>query len=259
MPDLIQLEYLQEKLQQLLAESLFAIYLYGSAVDGGLGPESDLDLLVVITQALTLQQRKQLAETLLQISHPIGAAQRALEVTIVRKDHILSGSYPLSYELQFGEWLRDELSQGDMLSEHADPDLSILLKKAQLHHRSLFGPSLTQWSVEIPDQQLWQAMADTYPSIVAHWDEDADERNQILALCRIYFSLVTNEIAPKDQAAQWVIAQLPPQHQPVLQRMVQEYKGEIEKQNWQQQHHALQPVVDFLSSKIDERFKQKKV
>lgn len=46
MSDFIQLEYLQEKLQQLLAESLFAIYLYGSAVDGGLGPESDLDVLV---------------------------------------------------------------------------------------------------------------------------------------------------------------------------------------------------------------------
>ncbi len=53
MSDFIQLEYLQEKLQQLLAESLFAIYLYGSAVDGGLGPESDLDVLVVVTQPLT--------------------------------------------------------------------------------------------------------------------------------------------------------------------------------------------------------------
>ena len=257
MSETLQLEQLTGYLQQLLGESLFAIYLYGSAVDGGLGPESDLDILVVVSQALTLPQRQQLAETLLQISHPIGAAQRALEVTIVRKDHILSGSYPLSYELQFGEWLRDELSQGDMLSEHADPDLSILLKKAQLHHRSLFGPSLTQWSVEIPDQQLWQAMADTYPSIVAHWNEDADERNQILALCRIYFSLVTNEIAPKDQAAQWVIAQLQPQHQPVLQRMSQEYKGKIAKQNWQDEHQAIQPIVDFLSSRIDEQLKKK--
>ena len=257
MSETLQLEQLTGYLQQLLGESLFAIYLYGSAVDGGLGPESDLDILVVLSQALTLPQRQQLAETLLQISHPIGAAQRALEVTIVRKDHILSGSYPLSYELQFGEWLRDELSQGDMLSEHADPDLSILLKKAQLHHRSLFGPSLTQWSVEIPDQQLWQAMADTYPSIVAHWNEDADERNQILALCRIYFSLVTNEIAPKDQAAQWVIAQLQPQHQSVLQRMSQEYKGKIAKQNWQDEHQAIQPIVDFLSSRIDEQLKKK--
>lgn len=252
-----QLEQLTGYLQQLLGESLFAIYLYGSAVDGGLAPESDLDVLVVLSQAMTLPQRQQLAETLLQISHPVGAAQRALEVTIVRKDHILSASYPLSYELQFGEWLRDELSQGDILGEHADPDLSILLKKAQMHHQTLFGPDLNSWSVMIPDQQLWQAMADTYPSIVAHWDEDADERNQILALCRIYFSLVANEIAPKDQAAQWVIAQLQPQHQPVLQRMVQEYKGEIEKQNWQQQHHALQPVVDFLSLKIDEQFRQR--
>ena len=257
MSETLQLEQLTASLQQLLGEALFGIYLYGSAVDGGLGPESDLDLLVVITQALTLQQRKQLAETLLQISHPIGAVQRALEVTIVHKDHILSGSYPLSYELQFGEWLRDELNQGVILSEHADPDLSILLKKAQMHHRTLLGPSFSQWSTEIPVPQLWQAMADTYPSIVAHWNEDADERNQILALCRIYFSLMTNEIVPKDQAAHWVIAQLPSLHQPILQRMIQEYKGEIGKQNWQQQHQALSPVVDFLSSKIDEQFNKK--
>ena len=42
---------------------------------------------------------------------------------------------------------------------------------------------LDQWAPEISDQELWQAMSDTYPEIVAHWDEDADERNQILALC----------------------------------------------------------------------------
>ena len=257
MSETLQLEQLTESLQQLLGESLFAIYLYGSAVDGGLGPESDLDVLVVVNQALTLHQRQQLAETLLKISYPIGAAQRALEVTIVLKAQILSGSYPLSYELQFGEWLREELNQGALLRTHTDPDLSILLKKAQVHHRSLLGPSLTQWSTAIPEQHLWQAMADTYPSIVAHWDEDADERNQILALCRIYFSLITNEIVPKDQAAHWVIAQLPSLHQPILQRMIQEYKGEIRKQNWQQQHHALGPVVDFLSSKIDEQFNKK--
>jgi len=257
MSETLQLEQLTRSLQQLLGESLFAIYLYGSAVDGGLGPESDLDVLVVVSQALTLQQRQQLAETLLHISQPIGNVQRALEVTIVRKDHIVSGSYPLSYELQFGEWLREELSQGALLRAYTDPDLSILLKKAQMHHRTLFGPSLTQWSTVIPEQHLWQAMADTYPSIVAHWDEDADERNQILALCRIYFSLMTNEIAPKDQAAHWVMVQLPPQHQPVLQRMIQEYKGEIGKQSWQQQHQALAPVVDFLSMKIEVLIQQK--
>ncbi|MFD4735731.1 nucleotidyltransferase domain-containing protein [Streptomyces sp. NPDC058423] len=66
MSETLQLEQLTESLQQLLGESLFAIYLYGSAVDGGLGPESDLDVLVVVNQALTLHQRQQLAETYLK-------------------------------------------------------------------------------------------------------------------------------------------------------------------------------------------------
>ena len=84
----------------------------------------------MVNQALTLHQRQQLTETLLKISYPIGAAQRPLEVTIVLKEQILSGSYPLSYELQFGEWLREELNQGALLRAHTDPDLSILLKKS---------------------------------------------------------------------------------------------------------------------------------
>ncbi len=87
MSDFIQLEYLQEKLQQLLAESLFAIYLYGSAVDGGLGPESDLDVLVVVTQPLTSALREQLAQELLKISQPVGELQRPLEVTILFSVH----------------------------------------------------------------------------------------------------------------------------------------------------------------------------
>ena len=231
MPDLIQLEYLQEKLQQLLAESLFAIYLYGSAVDGGLGPESDLDVLVVVTQPLTSALREQLAQELLKISQPVGELQRPLEVTILLKDEIQSGIYPLSYEMQFGEWLREELKEGGTLSSQKDPDISILLRKARSHHTVLFGPALNQWAPEISDQELWQAMSDT---------------------------LVMKDIDSKDNAARWVMSQLPDEQKFVLQRLIQEYRGEIGKQNWQEEHYALQPIVNFLSSKIEEQFEQKR-
>lgn len=103
MSEKFQLQQLQEYLHALFAESLFAIYLYGSAVDGGLGPESDLDLLVVVTQPLTHVQRQPLAQALLTLSHPIGGLQRALEVTVLLKEEVISGRYPLSYEVQFGE------------------------------------------------------------------------------------------------------------------------------------------------------------
>ena len=150
---------------------------------------------------------------------------KTIKVTILLKDEIQAGNYPLSYEMQFGEWLREELKEGGTLSSQKDPDISILLRKARFHHTVLFGPALDQWAPEISDQELWQAMSDTYPEIVAHWDEDADERNQILALCRIYFSLVMKDIASKDNAARWVMSQLPPEQKFVLQRLIQEYRN----------------------------------
>ncbi|TDI24435.1 adenylyltransferase, partial [Acinetobacter baumannii] len=52
--------------------------------------------------------------------------------------------------------------------------------------------------------------------------------------------------------------QLPPEQKFVLQRLIQEYRGEIGKQNWQEEHYALQPIVNFLSSKIEEQFEQKR-
>ncbi|TYO17362.1 adenylyltransferase, partial [Acinetobacter baumannii] len=40
--------------------------------------------------------------------------------------------------------------------------------------------------------------------------------------------------------------------------LIQEYRGEIGKQNWQEEHYVLQPIVNFLSSKIEEQFEQKR-
>lgn len=85
------------------------------------------------------------------------------------------------------------------------------------------------------------------------------KRNQILALCRIYFSLVMKDIASKDNAARWVMPQLPPEQKFVLQRLIQEYRGEIGKQNWQEEHYALQPIVNFLNSKLKSSLSRKEI
>ncbi len=83
-------------------------------------------------------------------------------------------------------------------------------------------------------------------------------KKYILALCRIYFSLVMKDIASKDNAARWVMSQLSDEQKFVLQRLIQEYRGKIGKQNWQEEHYALQPIVNFLSSKFEEQFEQKR-
>lgn len=56
----LQLSAVCDLLRSRLADQLRAIHLYGSAIDGGLKPCSDLDLMVSVAQPLTEQKRNEL-------------------------------------------------------------------------------------------------------------------------------------------------------------------------------------------------------
>lgn len=57
-------------LQQHLATTLVGIYLFGSAVDGGLKPLSDVDLLVTVASPPSAATRHALMAALLRVSAP---------------------------------------------------------------------------------------------------------------------------------------------------------------------------------------------
>lgn len=69
---LAQLSAAKESLETILKEALTALYLYGSAVQAGLRPSSDLDLLLVARNPLNATVRERLTKTLLELSAPSG-------------------------------------------------------------------------------------------------------------------------------------------------------------------------------------------
>lgn len=81
---------------RVTGDTLRAIHLYGSAVAGGLKPNSDIDLLVTICQLLTEAQRATLMQELLALSSPPGASaeKRALEVTVVLYSQLVPWCFP---------------------------------------------------------------------------------------------------------------------------------------------------------------------
>lgn len=216
-------------LERHLGASLRALHLFGSAVEGGLGPHSDIDLLVTVSAPLAEPVRLALMTELLAVSAwPASGALRPLEVTAVVRDEVVPWRYPPLRELQFGEWLREELRRGHAGPAVVDHDLAILLTKVRLHSVSLAGPPATELFEPVPRDDLTRALHDT----VAQWNEPADwrgdERNVVLALARIWFSLATGGIAPKDVAAQWALERLPAEHRPVLATAQAAYQGRAE-------------------------------
>jgi streptomycin 3"-adenylyltransferase len=215
-------------IERHLASTLQAIHLFGSAVDGGLKPYSDIDLLVTVSARPAEPIRQALLLDLLAVSAPPGKdkALRSLEVTVIAHNEVVPWRYPAKRELQFGEWLRKDLLAGIFEPALLDIDLAILLTKARLHSIALVGPEAERLFEPVPKHDFLEALADT----LKHWnspaDWDGDERNVILTLARIWYSAATGQVVPKDTAAGWVLERLPIEYQPILHEARQAYLGQ---------------------------------
>ena len=207
-----------------LGHSLLAIHLFGSAVAGGLKPQSDIDLLVTVDAPLTSSIRHALMMDLQTVSAwPVADGIRPLEVTVVQHAAITPWRYPPIRECQYGEWLRDELAAGRIQGACEDPDLAILITQARAHSICLLHTPADALFAPVPRRDLLNAYKDTIDQWRAPVDWAGDESNVVLALARIWFSLSTGGFAPKDGAARWAMPQLPAEHQAVLQSALMSY------------------------------------
>lgn len=142
--------------------------------------------------------------------------------------------------MQFGEWLREDIGAGRFEPAMADPDLAILMTKLRLHSAALHGPEAEDLFEPVPLSDLRKAFAATIAQWNAEPDWRGDERNIILALARIWFSVSTGSIASKDAAAAWAAERLPPADAALLAGAAASYLGGREFQP------ASGPVADFI-------------
>ena len=214
-------------IKEILENKLVAVYLYGSAVMGGLRVNSDVDILVVTDSSLSKETRNKLAKRLMLISGRPGVpnAVRPLEVTVVNQKEVVPWHFPPKIEFMYGEWLRDQFEKGDIPGASIDPDLTILLAQLRKNSVNLFGPKAEDVFEPIPKLDIQRAMRDCLPGLIA--SVKGDERNVILTLARMWLTAATGEIGSKDLAAEWVYPQLPNDLAALLDQARKAYLGEV--------------------------------
>ncbi len=241
-------------IESVLGSKLMAIHLYGSAMDGGLKPLSDIDLLVTVRSPLRDEQRHTLMQKLLAISAWPGTSEiyRALEVTVVVWSQIVPWHFPPVRELQFGEWLRDDITNGKYEPAQPDPDLAILLTKARQNSLPLRGKAACELFEAVPENDLLE----TFRQTLALWsradDLKGDERHILLTLARIGYSVETGKIAAKDEAAAWLRPQLPEAHAKLLEEAGAEYLGLVTV-DWAEKMPQVAAFVRDVKKAIQEK------
>lgn len=202
------------------------IYLYGSAVAGGLKPDSDLDLLVVTNRRLTRDEKRALVDRLMPISGRAtrSADWRPLEVTVVAQSDLRPWRYPPLMDLQYGEWLHEQFLAGDLgLAPSISPDLAVLVTMVRESGRAIDGSPPRELLDPVPRDDLRRAMTDELPALLE--DLEHDTRNVILTIARVWATTATGRILSKADAAGWAISRLAPEASEPLIRARELYVG----------------------------------
>jgi predicted nucleotidyltransferase len=235
----------------VLDSDAVAAYLFGSAVLGGLRPESDLDVLVVSKRPTTRAEKQRLVHGLLAASGrrtPHGMWRR-IELTIVVERNIKPWCYPPSFDFQYGDWLRSEFESGNVepWPTTVNPDLATLITMVMLANTSLLGPLPAEIFDPVPSDDLLSAMIGDIDRL--RGDIESDTRNVILTLARIWSTVATGVIRSKDAAADWVLDRLPEAHRPVLARARAIYVGD-QAERWDDLEDRIGPHTDYVVAEI---------
>jgi predicted nucleotidyltransferase len=237
-------------LERCFGEGLLAAYLYGSAVAGGLRPDSDVDLMAVIDRPTAPEQRRQLAAELMRVSGPYPpkpGASRPIELIVFQRPDLSSLTYPARREFLYGEWLRRGIEGGAIPEPASSPDATLVLAQARRGSRTLLGPVASEVLPPISDADIRRAMGGALPQLLG--DLMGDERNVVLTLARMWRTLTTGEFVSKDVAAAWAVLLLPAAEAVTMRLARDDYLG-TERQDWRTRHLEVQRLASALSARV---------
>ena len=246
-----QLNQCVKLLNDVLVNSLLGVYLYGSSVLGGLQKYSDIDLLVVTERATTDIEKRELINSLLQISGIyMKSSKSPIELTIVVKSEVNPWHYPPNFDFQYGEWLREtfESEHIESWSTKSMPDLALLITQVLLASETLYGPKPDQLLCPVPYRDFILATTDALKHLMA--DIETDTRNVLLTYARIWSTLETDTIRAKSAAALFVLDRLPPEYQPALERARAICVGET-SEYWGDIQQSIRPCAEFMANHIN--------
>ncbi len=231
-----QVDLLSSTFSTLLAEQLIGIYLHGSLAMGCFNPHrSDLDLLVVTYNPMSLTTKRRIIEYLLVSSrqpHPI-------EISFLACSQLLPWRYPTPYDLHFSEMWRETYSR-DLFSgtwqewnssEHYDPDLAAHITVLNARGICLTGRPVAAVFPPVPAADYRTSLAsdirDSLESIASR------PVYAILNCCRTYTYLLEGHIYSKEEGGRWALGVLPAEFHDTVASALAEYRSDTWQPEWE--------------------------
>lgn len=210
--------------REILGENLVGVYLHGSLAMGCFQPQkSDIDLLFVTEEPMTLEQKRALLELVVSLNGE--APEKGIEMSVVRREHCRHFVYPTPFDLHFSpahlDWIRRDLQGYLRDMQGTDPDLAAHFTITRRYGIPLWGEPVEKVFGPVPKadylDSIWQDVSGA--------EEDVQENPVyvVLNLCRVAAYLDEDAVLSKKQGGEWGLRALPEAWHPLIGEALRSY------------------------------------
>ena len=254
-PVRMQLKHMTSDLAEILGESMVGIYLHGSLAMHCFNPTlSDLDILVVMDKAMTVADKRRVAEGLLELSR----APIPIEISFLVESAIKPWEHPALYDFHYSEAWRDRLTrdlettawQNWSTPGGWDPDLAAHITLTREYGIVLAGKPIAEVLPDIPPKDFIDSILNDFFRALDNVQANPDRHSLyfILNACRVYAFLLEGHLFSKDAGAVWSLKIIPEPHRPLVQRALDAYRGD--KPFATPDEAALQQCIAYITGRM---------
>ena len=236
----------------IIEEQPVGIYLHGSLAMGGFTPNrSDIDLIVVTEQSLSIQNRQELAYFFLEKS----SKPFPIEISSLTLEQLENGNHPTPYDFHFSEFWREryETELHKYINDEEKTDGDLAAHFMILKHRGICLAGC-------PIEEIFPSIAhqDYLASIMEDYEECLEKivENPVyctLNLIRVYWYLKEGKICSKQEAGVWGQGNLPNEFSGLVQRVAKAYESERADAVYVKKD--LIAVRDYLKKQVELEYK----
>lgn len=207
-------------------DNLVGIYLHGSAAMGCFNPaSSDIDLIVVIKDALDFDKRRAYIDDMVRLN--ARAPKKGLEVSVVRREVCDPLVYPTPFEFHFSPMYLDAcVNAPDEYARsvgHSDPDLAAHFTVIRERGRVLLGEGIPAVFGKVDGKyymdSIWTDVSGSESDILS------EPVYIVLNLARVLAYTREGLVLSKAEGGKWALDNLPREFMPVVEGALCEYGG----------------------------------
>lgn len=242
---------LQKVISEIINGDLIGIYIHGSLAMGGFNPNSsDIDILVVTNNPMTVETKRELAKFFLMYSN----SPYPVEISVLNNEQLKDWQHPCPYDFHYSEFWRERYVN-DLLSGtykflnsdfNTDEDLAAHITITNNRGICVIGKPIGEVFPVIPTSDYLSSIIGDFKDCLENIVEDPIYCT--LNLIRVYWYLKEGVVSSKQEAGNWGLATFPKEMNITLKKVVECYANEKDTYGFEKDELFL--VRNYISDNV---------